>query len=204
MKSPRSRPLPALGRAPTAPAARTLTARALAALTLAAPTLAITTLAAEARASVVAYEDVEAQARAADAVMLARVVEVRRGEAETRVRLEVERWLGAEGPAEAWLVEPGGAGAIVSGAPSYRVGERVLVMAMRRDDGAWQTRGLSAGRYVVQPTLGSRPPRVLRDLRDLTMVRWDAAGMQAAEGGVERFTLPALIARVLRAGAEAP
>ncbi|MFW5689361.1 MAG: hypothetical protein ACOC1U_07310 [Spirochaetota bacterium] len=130
------------------------------------PSLAVAVwlLPSSAAATVIAYEDVEEQTRAADAVVLARVEAVANREradgVRAEVRLEVERWLKGEGPSSIVLLDDGGRGrgvsTFVAGAPRYAVGERAVVMLMRGPHGTYRTRGMAAGRYLVAVVSGSQ------------------------------------------------
>ena len=111
----------------------------------------------------------------------------------TRVTLAVETGVkGTVAGTSLVVTEAGGEVAglrsTVAGAPSYRMGERVLVFLRERADGSLRTTALALGKYAVEPdatgTLQARRTRPTRDERDL------ATFVTAIRGLVPRRAAP--------------
>jgi hypothetical protein len=112
-------------------------------------------------------------ARAADAVVLGRVVDLQPGRAPSRlftiVTVAVDEALKGIVPATVALRLPGGQTGgmrrVLSGTATYTLGEPVLVFLQRRSDGMYESVGSALGTYQLLPPAGD-DTYLLQDLGD--------------------------------------
>ena len=122
-------------------------------------------------------------AKAADAVVQARVTRVGHFLAVedghltplVGVDLRVDTWLRGQGPSDIQLRErggtlPDGSTLRILGAPEYREGERVVVFLRRREANAWRTLEMVQGKFAVVESAPGAPAMLRRDLREVTLL----------------------------------
>ncbi|MCX8070833.1 MAG: matrixin family metalloprotease [Candidatus Binatia bacterium] len=102
----------------------------------------------------------------------------------TTVRLRVAETLKGQAASVLELTELGGETPEVTarffGVPVYRPGEKVLVFASRRADGAWGTTSLALGKYTILQGAGGS--LALRDLGPgSTAIEWDGRSLRPAQ-----------------------
>lgn len=138
--------------------------------------------------SVVLPRDPATAVARADAVVIGTVSSIGSSGGETSVQLQVEEV--KRGDVGQWmtLVEPGGRLGdqtfVVHGAPHYKVGDRVLVLAAKRSDGTFRTHLMDAGRIELERpwwTLGMGNFRAVpSSAGDATLDAWKAGAAEAA------------------------
>ena len=141
--------------------------------------------------------DVESLAARADAVVHAKVLRIDvtsgNGLIFTHVTLQpLETWKGTQQSTLEVLVEGGASGELsqtVSGAPSFRESEEVVLFLHERGPGIYSVDQLTLGKFAVGSPAGL-PKRALRDRKGL-----DCIGCAAAES--DDLSLDELRARVL-------
>lgn len=163
-----------------------------------------------AAATVMVEVPIEDMARAADAIVMGRVVrtEVRvvidpaRGAMpHTLTEIRVAEWIAGSGGATVVIDELGGEiqgqGLAIAGTPVYRVGEEVIVF-LERADGRLRTYAMAQGRFEIRRGIGGVPDHVTRDLSDVAFVRWGAGGMHVGHGNDAAVTLEVFVDHVRR------
>ena len=163
-----------------------------------------------AAATVMVEVPIEDMARAADAIVMGRVVrtEVRvvidptRGAMpHTLTEIRVAEWIAGSGGATVVIDELGGEiqgqGLAIAGTPVYRAGEEVIVF-LERADGRLRTYAMAQGRFEIRRGIGGVPDYVTRDLSDVAFVRWGAGGMRVDHGNDAAVTLDVFVDHVRR------
>ncbi len=123
------------------------------------------------------------------------------GRIETVIGVRVEQALRGDPGSELTLVQPGGSVGDVRrwifGAPTFFIGERILLFARRDSSGDWATTFLGMGKFqLVRSSAGV--DFAVRNLDEGT-VRNAVTGQVDAEAGRSRFLLSELISEILRA-----
>lgn len=175
--------------------------------------LATTLCPAPAAATVMVEVPLEDMARAADAIVLGRVVrtEVRvvidpaRGAMpHTLSEIAVTEWIAGSGGRTVVIDELGGEiqgeGLAIAGTPVYRPGEEVVVF-LERADGRLRTYAMAQGRFEIRRGVGGVPDYVTRDLSDVALVRWGAGGMHVDHGQDAPMALEVFVEHIRRIAA---
>jgi hypothetical protein len=156
-------------------------------------------IAAPAAASVVTPLDVEALARRSPVIVTGEVTSIRSvresspERIDTYVGVRVETPVkGADHLSEVTLKQPGGVwggqASVVYGAPSFELGERVLVFAVPTASGHLRVAGLFQGKYRIEPAASGE----LLAIQDAGV---GARSVGAAVGG-DRIALAELLSRI--------
>ena len=154
------------------------------------------------RATTFVVASINQLAAASDAIVLGQVTDIQghesAGHLETLVTLAIERSLRGAGSDTLTLVQDGGAVGNVHrwtfGAPTFFVGERVLVFARRDSSGALATTFLGMGKFrVVRSSDGSE--FALRNLDESTVLS-SGSGQTDPVAGRSRFRLGELIRQI--------
>lgn len=163
-----------------------------------------------AAATVMVEVPIEDMARAADAIVLGRVVSsevrvvidpVRGAVPHTLTRVAVQEWISGTGAGTVVIDELGGEiqghGLAISGTPAYGVGEEVIVF-LERADGRLRTYAMAQGRFEIRRGVGGVPDRVQRDLSDIAFARWGNGAMQVDHGSEPAVSLDTFVEYVRR------
>jgi hypothetical protein len=122
-------------------------------------------------------------------------------------RLRVREWLGGDGGATVTLREPGaywrGGGSRIDGAPSYRVGEEVIVFLAYDVNDFYRTYSMVQGKFVVRRE-GPAPALVERDLRAVTFLRWLSPGAPPPPDAKTAEREPSRVVTAFEPGARTP
>lgn len=126
-------------------------------------------------------------------------------EPRTHVWIKVNEVLAGDAPANGLvhLWEPGGrygdVQTTVAGAPHYERGESVVVFLRRDPDnqGLYRTLEMSQGKYKVLPNAVDGGRVAIRDLSDVSIVRWRRKSMEVGPPSTQKpIALTTLSARV--------